>query len=186
MGSRTVAAGHLPRAGHDVQGGAVLRRLITRALSGGRDPELVTLRGVPTLPVSELPALPGFTYPSSRQLGPVQIPAIADPPVVAGVLVQPVGRDGGMPTASIELLRLEPGLTEHELDGVVTRLAYGLGGEWSTSTYGGMPVHTVLGLTALWLTLAAVVFRRGDDVVLVFSPNADTAWEVAAAYLEAT
>jgi hypothetical protein len=47
-------------------------------------------------------------------------------------------------------------------------------------------VHTVLGLTALWLTMSAVVFRRGGDIVLVFSPNADTAWEIAAAYLDAT
>jgi hypothetical protein len=164
----------------------VLLRLLNRVLTGGRYPELISLAGVPALPVSELPVLPGYTYPQARQVGPIQIPAFADPPVVAGVLLEGVARGEGMPVASIELLRLQPGLTGPELDGVVARLAFAMRGELTTSTYGGTPVHTVLGLAALWLRMSVVVFRRGDDVVLVFSPNADTAWEVAAAYLDAT
>lgn len=169
-----------------VQGGPVLLRLLNRVLTGGRHPDLVPLSGVPQLPVSALPVLPGYTYPSARQIGPIQIPAIADPPVIVGVLCEGVARGDELPLATIELLRLQPGLTEPELDGVVARLAAAVGGEPSASTYGGTPVHTVLGLKALWLRMSVVVFRRRDDVVLVFSPNADSAWEVAAAYLDAT
>jgi hypothetical protein len=166
--------------------GVVFRRLLAKALSGGVVPESMPMHGVTELPLSVLPVLPGFTYVKSRQIGPHRLPAITDPPAVSGIALAPVARGGGMPSATLELVRLETGLSESELDGVVARMAAGMGASVSVSTYGSTPVHTVLDIRVLMLQMSAVVFRRGDDVILVFAPNADEAWAIAAAYLDAT
>jgi hypothetical protein len=91
-----------------------------------------------------------------------------------------------MPLGAIELIRLAPGLTTPQVDGVVARMAVALGGETSQSGYGRTAVHTVLGVSMGFAVLSAVLFHRGDDVVIVYAGDADTAWDVAAAYLDAT
>jgi hypothetical protein len=137
----------------------------------------------PNLPQSELPELAGYEYVPLQQSEQLEPPPIAHPPAIEAVALAAVAKRGDpMPGASVEVVRLKRGLADDELDGVVTRMAKALGGdEPKTSRLEGETVRTVGGLP-----VAAVVFHRGDDVVLVFSPDAAEARRIATAYLAAT
>jgi hypothetical protein len=142
---------------------------------------------LPPLAVSELPRLSGSysyleTAPDSDPVRPPKIPTQAE---IRGFVIVPVAK-GSAPgaTASLEVLRFDAGLASSPvLDEVVTEEEQfmGNGKPGKASTVDGVAVRTVSNLQGMGIT--GVVFRRGADVVIVFSPEPAEARAVAAAYL---
>jgi hypothetical protein len=143
--------------------------------------------GSPTLPPLALSALPplsgGYSYLEAPAVGdPVQPPKRPTQAPVRGFTTVGVSKGSTPPAvASLELIRFDPSLASSPvLDEVATEQAQALG-KGESKTIDGVTVRRVANIQGMGVN--GVVFRRGTDVVLIFSPEAAEASAIAAAYL---
>ncbi len=143
----------------------------------------------PPIPTSALPVLNGFSYLDVEQRDPITLPKVSEQPKIHGVALVAVAKGNSpnaMPTASLELVRMDPSRAgDPALNGLASRMATALVHGRATTSKTVAGVRLLMADDPEGIGVNAGVFRNHADVVLVFSPDKTTIRKIVAAYLAA-